>query len=171
MKYIWHIVDRGWMNHKPSPQLASTNATVVNYNEEKYATLLKDESKFIKDWCYSFGKAQCESKVEYDVSSNLLRKYVSSLSATLGEVITSRIINFLEEHVFPHEAEMCFYLRKHLPIYDQSMNTPHEGHNFGIKSSSFGPRRYYTVVCSTKQLINLSYYDAMKFAKKYESFK
>ena len=57
VRCIWHIVDRGWMNHKPSPQLVSTDATVVKYNEEKYATLLKDESKFIKDWCYSFGKA------------------------------------------------------------------------------------------------------------------
>ena len=46
------------------------------------------------------------------------------------------------------------------------MNTPHEGHNFGIKSSPLGPRTHHTVVRSTKQLINLSYYDAMKFTKK-----
>ena len=80
--------------------------------------------------------------------------------------MTSFISKFIEEHVFPHETEMCFYMRKKLPVYDQSMNTLHEGHHNGIKKSPLGLISHHSVVRSTKKLITMSYYSAMKFGKK-----
>ena len=144
-------MDRCWQRYKPSNQLASRDSSVRYYKENVYATKLKQEGEFIKRWCYSFSTNSFETKDEYDVSSSLLKKYVDTLVNQLGENITSHISKFLEEHVFPHETEMCFYLRKNLPCYDQSMNTPHEGHNNGTKISLLGPRIYHSVVRSKKK--------------------
>lgn len=46
------------------------------------------------------------------------------------------------------------------------MNTTHKGHNCTVKKSSLGPRSHHSVVRTTKQLITMSYYSAMKFGKK-----
>ena len=67
--------------------------------------------------------------------------------------------------MFPHEQEMYFYPRKMLPIYNASMNTPHEGYHNGIKKSPLGPRYHHSLVNSTKKLIEFSYYIALKFSK------
>ena len=75
-------------------------------------------------------------------------------------------MRFLEENVFPHESEMCFHLRKELPIYDASMNTPKEGHHNGIKKSPIGPKHHLSLVRSTKQLIAFYFFSAINYAKK-----
>ena len=120
----------------------------------------------MKNWCFSFGKSDCESKLEYDISKELLRRYIQKQTKIIGALLVSKIEKFLEEHVFPHEKEMCFYLRRSLPIYDQSMNTPHEGLHNGLKKSVVGPKETHSLVRSTKQLITLSYQHASNFAKK-----
>ena len=96
------------------------------------------ESKFIKAWCYTFEKKNCETKVKFNISYQLLLLYVSNLSGSLDKQIISDIVRFLQEHVLPHEQEMCFYPRMVLPIYDAAMITPHEGHHRGLKLTPIG---------------------------------
>ena len=163
---IWHIVDRGWQAHKPSAQIAEHDPSVTNYQDKRYGHLLSNVSRTMKNWCFSFGTSECESKLEYDISKELLRRFIHNQSTVLGERLVSKIEKFLEEHVFPHEKEMCFYPRSSLPIYDQSMNTPHEGYHNGVKASVIGPKEHHSLVRSSKQLITLSYLNASKFAKK-----
>lgn len=103
---IWHIVDCGWIKHKLSHQLASKDPSVLDYNENIYASKLKDAGDFVKSWCYSFGKSYYKTKKEFNISSKLLRKYVQTLNKTLGEHITFYISKFLKENVFPYETEI-----------------------------------------------------------------
>ena len=84
---------------------------------------------------------------------------------TSGEIITSRITKLLEKNLFPHEKEICSYRRKHFPKYDQSMNTPLEGENNGIKKYVLGPKSHHTVVSATKKIITLYFVDSLKFGK------
>ena len=60
-------------------------------------------------------------------------------------------MKFLKENVFPHKSEICFYLRKELPIYDASKTTPLEVHYNGIKQSPISPKHHHSLVRATKQ--------------------
>ena len=128
----WNIIDCGWTKRKPSTQLCQHDPSVTNFNFSFLSKKINEFSKVLKNWRYSFADQKCETQHKYNVSKEMLKQYVQLEKNTFGNYLCNHVMKFLEENVFPHESEMCFYLRKELPIYDASMTTPQEGHHNSI---------------------------------------
>jgi len=88
----------------------------------------------IKAWLYSLIK-EIETVDEYQVSKAMLLADLNSsrVLSVLYRSEVNRILDFLRNHVFPHEQHYarCFFL--HVRAFDAWTNTPHEGTNCGLK--------------------------------------
>lgn len=74
----------------------------------------------------------------------------SNVSSILDVSEVNRILNFLRNHVFPHEElyARCFFLR--VRGFDAYSNTPHEGTNRGLKYCEMSVRPNMSQAESTK---------------------
>ena len=123
----WHIVNRGWKKHCSN----AIHKKMTPSEKRKYHKSIR----LVKEWLYSWMRpGYCVDRFEYQVSKYLLYEYLCSATEVLGEINVQRIHNFIMEHVEPHEAHYCFFLRKAVRHYGLYSNCGTEALFNGMKS-------------------------------------
>ena len=125
----WHIVHQGWKRHCPG------------INSVPNPEIWKQIGDHVKNWMYSWMRpGYCETEEEYEISKELLHRYVSS--QTVFEASGSnpehikKVRAWIQLVTSSHACLFLHYKRKSTRGFDTMCASAHEGTNFGLKNHS-----------------------------------
>ena len=121
----WHVIFKGI-----EKRVDTTFPDLSKDVKDKYL-------KFIKNWCYSWMKIDCQTYMQFKYSYHLLCKFLYSKKVIdlFGIPFANNFTLFLRKHVFVWETYILFYYRRNIRHYEEYNNSPLEGTNTKLKHS------------------------------------
>lgn len=117
------------------------NMCLHNYNE-------------LKDWIYSFFD-EVESEEEFKISRHLLENWLTKqedIVDSLGKDACQKVMNYLNNSLFPYSHHFCFYHYRTLLCFNASTTSPLEGLNNKIKMNGIGVKSNFSLPASARLL-------------------
>ena len=143
----WHVVHQGWKRDCPGIK------SVSEANQGKYETV----RKHIKAWIYSWMRpGYCETKEEFEISKELLFRFVTSQSVfdtfDKNQKFITRIKQWIQKVITQNGDLIVFYKRKHKRHFDTMCASGHEATNFGLKNHSIPVKATASLSTTAKTL-------------------
>lgn len=141
----WHIIHQGWKRHCPGVKSVP--------NKEKWIAV----GDHIKNWMYSWMRpGYCESEEEYNVSKELLHRYISSPTvyeaSGRNDQHISRVKAWVHLVTSSHAPVYLHYLRKDKRSLDTFVASAHEGTNLGLKNHSIAVKANASMSSNAKAM-------------------
>lgn len=170
----WHIVHCTWVKY-----IGKAQSVIRKENWDKWANIQRIIQSYIYCWMRRGGVNDDD---EYELSKKILFDFLHGplVNAVCdgNQVFIKSIVYWLENHVLVHENLFLAHRRKAIRHFGTAHSSPHEGTNFGAKSSAASVKPTMSMdksaqaLClqsniKTEELNELAYHDYMKRNKKW----